>query len=271
MIAELQKQKDDEIKHKDWCTEAFHDNERVTNMRSRDKMDTEAVIDTQKSKIVGLKERIDLLNSEVSEIQVQIKRAGEDRQKENSEFQQTVTDQRQTQQLLQQALNVLKNVYAPGTRLVQEPAGPPPPSGFKEYKKNASSGGVLSFLEQIISDAKAMEAEAIQDETDAQQAYEEFVKDSNQSIETKTKARVNSEKAKAETEESLVESQQRLEGLNVELSQLATENADVHKSCDWTLKNFEVRQQARDEEVDALRQAKAILSGSKFTFLQRSV
>jgi len=36
------------------------------------------------------------------------------------------------------------------------------------------------------------------------------------------------------------------------------------------MKNFELRQTARDEEVEALRQAKAILSGAKFSeFLQQ--
>ena len=36
-----------------------------------------------------------------------------------------------------------------------------------------------------------------------------------------------------------------------------------------TVKNFEIRQTARDEEIEALRQAKAILSGAKFeAFLQ---
>jgi len=30
------------------------------------------------------------------------------------------------------------------------------------------------------------------------------------------------------------------------------------------MKNFEIRQTARDEEVEALRQAKAILSGADF-------
>jgi len=39
--------------------------------------------------------------------------------------------------------------------------------------------------------------------------------------------------------------------------------------CDFVVKNFEIRQTARDEEVEALRQAKAILSGAKFeAFLQ---
>ena len=36
------------------------------------------------------------------------------------------------------------------------------------------------------------------------------------------------------------------------------------------LKNFDIRQEARDQEVEALRQAKAILSGAKFSmFLQK--
>lgn len=40
-------------------------------------------------------------------------------------------------------------------------------------------------------------------------------------------------------------------------------------ACDFVLNNFEVRQSARDEEVEALRQAKATLSGAKFEeFLQ---
>ena len=41
------------------------------------------------------------------------------------------------------------------------------------------------------------------------------------------------------------------------------------RSCDFTLKNFDIRQEARDQEVEALRQAKAILSGAKFLFLQK--
>jgi len=44
-------------------------------------------------------------------MQVQMKRAGEDREKENKDFQQTVADQRASQKLLQSALNVLKGFY----------------------------------------------------------------------------------------------------------------------------------------------------------------
>merc|ERR1719378_601703 len=121
-----------------------------------------------------------------------MKRAGEDREKQNKEFQMTVADQRATQKLLAAALDILKGFYEKKAALLQqEPAGPPPPPGFKEYKKNAAAGGVMGMIQQIINDAKAMEAEAIRAEEDAQKAYEDFVKETNASIEAKTKDIVN--------------------------------------------------------------------------------
>merc|ERR1719407_268944 len=101
----------------------------------------------------------------------------------------TVADQRATQKLLTAALNILKGFYAKKAALiqVQEPAGPPPPAGFEAYKKNAAAGGVMGMIQQIINDAKAMESETIRSEEDAQKAYEDFVKDTNNSIEEKSK------------------------------------------------------------------------------------
>merc|ERR1711972_913800 len=216
---------------------------------------------------------IDTLKAEIAEMQVQLKRAGEDREKENKEFQTTVADQRTTQKLLKAALSVLADFYkkSKAASLVQkqEPVGPPPPAGFETYKKNAASGGVMSMIEQIISDAKAMEAEAIRSEEDAQKAYEDFVKETNASIEAKNKDIVNKSESKAVAEGDLVEAKETKEGILLELEQLSNYNAQLHSSCDFVLKNFDLRQTARDEEVEALRQAKAILSGAKFEeFLQ---
>jgi len=39
-------------------------------------------------------------------------------------------------------------------------------------------------------------------------------------------------------------------------------NAELHNSCDFVVANFDARQAARTAEIEALRQAKAILSGS---------
>merc|ERR1719148_310573 len=216
-----------------------------------------------------------LLKAALGVLQVQLKRAGEDREKQNKEFQMTVADQRETQKLLKAALNVLQDFYgkkAAAASLVQkqEPVGPPPPPGFEAYKNNAASGGVVSMIQQIISDAKAMEAEAIRSEEDAQKAYEDFVKETNNSIEAKSRDIVNKSEEKAKAEVGLVDAKKAKEAAMLELEQLSNYNSELHQSCDFVIKNFDLRQTARDEEVEALRQAKAILSGAKFSeFLQR--
>jgi len=273
MIAQLMKEKADEIKHKDFCVDEFNTNQLQTEKKEREKTDLIAKIEDLEMTIKALTEAIEKLKAEIAEMQLQMKRAGEDREKENKEFQTTVADQRETQRLLKAALNVLQDFYGKKAALLQgrkqEPVGPPPPPGFEEYKKNAASGGVMDMIQQIISDAKAMEAEAIRSEEDAQKAYEDFVKETNASIEAKSKEIVNKSEEKAKAESDLVETKEAKEAVMLELEQLSNYNAELHQSCDFVMKNFDVRQTARDEEVEALKQAKAILSGAKFEeFLQ---
>jgi len=274
MVAQLLKEKEDEIKHKDFCVEEFNTNELQTEKKEREKQDLTAKIEDLESTIKALTQAIDQLKAEVQEMQVQLKRAGEDREKENKEFQTTVADQRATQKLLTAALNILKGFYEKKAKALiqtQQPAGPPPPPGFEAYKKNAAAGGVMGMIQQIINDAKAMESEVIRSEEDAQKAYEDFVKDTNGSIEAKSKDIVNKSESKAKAEADLVEAKENKEAVMLELEQLANYKAELHSSCDFVMKNFEIRQTARDEEIEALKQAKAILSGAKFeAFLQQA-
>merc|ERR1719160_1463362 len=274
-IAELLKQKEDEIKLKDFCVDGFNENEKMTNQKTREKTDLETLIEDLTMKIDELHKAIETLKAEVLEMQTQMKKAGEDRDKENKEFQQTVAEQRATQILLTKALDVLKGFYEKGAlALLQkkqsQPAGPPPPPGFKEYKKSGAASGVMKMITQIIEDAKAMEAEAIKGEEDALAAYETFVTETNGSIETKAKEIVEKSALKAKLEDQRTEAEEQKQQVEAELDALATELADLHKACDYILKNFDIRQTARDEEVEALKQAKAILSGSKFgLFLEK--
>merc|ERR1719197_132449 len=237
MIAQLLKEKEDEIKHKDFCVDEFNKNLLETEQKDREKADLEAKIEDLNLTIKTLTEEIEQLKAEIQEMQVQLKRAGEDREKENKEFQLTVADQRATQKLLQAALEVLQGFYGKAALLAmgqkQEPAGPPPPPGFKAYKKNAASGGVMGMIQQIINDAKAMEAETIRAEEDAQKAYEDFVKETNASIEAASKAIVNKSEEKAKAEEEKNEAEQELESVELELEQLGNYKLQLHESCDF--------------------------------------
>merc|ERR1719407_176687 len=152
-----------------------------------------------------LTKSIATLEAEIAEMQTQLKRAGEDREMENKDFQQTVADQRETKALLKKAYDVLAAVFKKFIQVdakssKQEPAGPPPPPVFKEYKQSSGSGGVMGMLEQIMRDTETLEAEAIKAESDAQKAYETYVKDTNKSIEEKTRDITNKTEEKSTAE-----------------------------------------------------------------------
>merc|ERR1719321_2266327 len=122
-------------------------------------------------------------------------------------------------------------------------------------------------MDSIINEAKGLEAEAVRAEEDAQKAYEDFVKESNLSIDAKTKSIINKSEAKGKAEADKVQSTTELEETIGELESLAGENTDLHADCDFTLKNFDLRQGARDGEIEALKQCLAIFSGASFSAL----
>merc|ERR1711972_73377 len=90
MIAALLKEKEDEIKHKDFCVDEFNTNQLQTEKKEREKQDLIAKIEDLEMTIKTLTEEIETLKAEIAEMQVQLKRAGENRKKENKEFQMTV-------------------------------------------------------------------------------------------------------------------------------------------------------------------------------------
>jgi len=270
MIAALTQEKADEIKHKDFCVEEFNKNQLATEKKTREKQQLTAKIEDLEMTIKTLSGDLESLKSQVAEMAVQMKRAGEDREKENKEFQMTVADQRATQKLLQAALEILKGFYDKKNTtfdkvsLLQRRQNPPPPmTGFKDYSKNKQAGGVMGMIQQIIDDAKAMENEAIRGESDAQTAYEDFVKETNLSTDAKNKEIITKTEENAKANEVLVETSESKDSAIANLDELSQANAELHQSCDFVMKNFELRQSARDEEIEALKQAMAILSGAK--------
>merc|ERR1719261_924134 len=107
------------------------------------------------------------------------------------------------------------------------------------------------------------EDQAIASEQDSQTAYENFMKDSNKGIAHEQKSQADMEGARATAKEELSAAETDFKATMGELEDLDQTNNDLHKSCDYILKNFDARQAARAAEMDALREAKNILSGMK--------
>jgi len=273
MINKLLKEKDDDVKHKDYCIDEFNTNEVDTANKDREKELVIAAIQDLQQTIENLSNAIETLKSEVKELEINQKRASANREKANKEFQTTVADQQATQKLLTAALNVLKSFYdkaalvQQNSRAAKGASKQPPPPGFKTYEKSAASGGVMGMMQKIIDDAKAMEADALRSEEEGQAAYEQFTRDTTASLDQKNRDIVAKSEQKAKTEKDLVTAEASRDQVLSELEQLDQVNADLHKSCDFLMKNFETRITARDAEVEALKQGLALFSGASFAAL----
>merc|ERR1719379_3068945 len=111
MIATLMKEQADEVKHKDFCIDELNTNQLQTEKNQRQKVELEATIEDLKAEIASLTKEIKELKADIAENKLQMKRAGEDREIENKDFQLIVADQRATIKLLTGALHALKSYY----------------------------------------------------------------------------------------------------------------------------------------------------------------
>jgi len=261
MVTALEEESAEEVKHRDYCIEELHTNEKNTQKKTHTKTNLESKIAGLLQTIKEQKAQISAVAGEIADLKTQQKRAVEDRAAEKKEFEGVVADQREAMNLLNKALNVLKEVYGDGVVFAE--VDQEPPASFDTYKKSTQSTGVIALLNQIIADTKEMEAHAIHDEETAVENHAKFMKDTNDSLKAKNDAKVDLEGQKAEAEKDLTQAKSELDGTMTDLENLSNGAGALHKSCDYTLKNFDVRQEARDQEVDALRKAKAFLSGMK--------
>merc|ERR1719389_1326098 len=263
MVADLKKEQEEEVKFKSYCNKELNQNEKDTFKKTDEKEDLEALIAKLQKLIKKLGEEITAANNQIAETETAILKASQVREGENAEFQTIVADQRATQDILTKALGKLKAFYKTekGGALLQR-SSQEPPVKFNSYKNNAGASPVIGMIEQIIEDSKALESEAVTGETDAQASYEKFVKDSNDVIKELSDSVASKTKASAKAKEDKEQASSDLDSTNGELESLALTEEDLHGECDWTLRNFDTRQTARLAEIEAIGQAKAILSGA---------
>jgi len=272
MVAELTKQQQDEVDHRDWCIKEMNENKRDTAAAYDKKASLETKMADLKKLIETLTEEIKASTKAIAETQESMKTSSEIREGEDADFQQTVSDQRFTQMILDKALARMKEVYAllqqqPGAPHIQTSATHTDPGNgparFTKYEKNAGGARVVEMIEKIIQESKTAEVDAIVAEEDAQAAYEITMKQSNEMIIATTKKIEDMTGARAQAKEDLVVAKGDFKETMEELSELDKTMGGLVKSCKYILDNFDARQAARAAEMDALREAKAILSGMK--------
>merc|ERR1719191_2736909 len=106
------------------------------------------------------------------------------------------------------------------------------------------------------------------EEKDAQAEYESMLTDAAEKRAADKKSIEEKEMAKAGVEDTLLKTKDAKAAEEAELMATKQYITEIHADCDFLLENYETRKEARANEVDALKKAKAVLQGADYSLLQ---
>jgi len=305
MVVLLGKEQVDDDDKKEMCEKQLDKAEDDLKILETTISDLEKEIEDTKESVATLTDEIAALKNGIEELDKMVAEATVNRKEENEDYQSLMASNSAAVELIGMAKNRMNKFYnpsmykappkrelteeeritlnmggtlaptaAPGgiagtgvTVLISEHgAPPPPPETFGAYsKKSEESNGVTAMMDAMVADLDKEMQEAEIEEKDAQSEYEEMMKDSAEKRVTDSKSITEKEGTKADDEANLQHlGKERLAKMKEAMATISViEN--LHKDCDWLLKNFDVRKEARSGEVDALKKAKAVLSGADFS------
>jgi len=284
MIEVLGKEQADDQKHKDWCVaeQQKADDDAATAKSTIESLDAEMAnladeISTLTEDIATLAEGIKALDKDVAV-------ATEQRKEEHAEYLETAQLTEAGIGLLGKAKNRMQKFYNPSLYVAPEPteapaaffaqiyavrrstkvAPPEPPATFGAYEKNKKSGGVLQLMDNLANELKASLAEAEHAEKTAQKEYQELMAESQEMRAQDDTSVTDKSAAKATLEGKLTSAKETKHMTLKELESIGAYISQLHGSCDFILDNFKLRTEARTNEVEALKNAKAVLSGANY-------
>merc|ERR1719316_2573552 len=148
-------------------------------------------------------------------------------------------------------------------QLAAVPAPPPETWGAYE-KKEGKSNGVLALMDMLLKELKDENTEAKHEEETAQKDYEALMADSQAGRADKAGSITSKEAAKADLDVNTENAKEKLTSQQAELMNTNQYIATLHGECDFIVANYDMRKAARENEVESLKNAKAVLSGADF-------
>merc|ERR1719359_1865127 len=300
MVGTLGAEQQDDDDKKEYCETSFDlaDDKKKSLERSISNLDK--AIAKGKEGIAALADEIAALDAGIKALDKSVAEATEQRKDENAEYTELIASDAAAKELLGFAKNRLNKFYNPKLykappkkeltdedRAVQAAGGtvfadvsahnagkvapPPPPETAAAFsKKSEESNGVIAMIDMLVGDLTKEMTEAKTTEENAQEDYEQMMKDSAAKRADDTQTLADKQKAKAETEASLEANGEEKGATTKTLMATLEHIQSLHAECDWLLQYFEVRKEARSGEIASLTNAKAVLSGADFALLQTS-
>jgi len=295
MVVLLGKQGEEDEKAKEFCEDEFDKAEDEEKAAKTKQAQMEATLAEKTDEISQLMEEISVLSKGIGELDYAVAEATEQRKEEHADYVEAMQLNEAAIGLVGKAKNRLQKFYNPSLAksaaasaasasfiqaadFVQikahtdadalfDVAPPEPaPETFGEYKKSGKSSGVMGMMDSIVRDLESDMKDAEYEEKTAQKDYAELMADSKATRQADSKAIVDKTAAKAEAEGKLMEAKEGLAAASQDVTLVATTIQDLHAKCDFIMQNFDMRKEARANEIDSLKNAKAVLSGASFGF-----
>jgi len=276
LVAELKQDQINDDSKKEYCEVEFDTADDKKKVLEKGVADLETAIINSKDGIVTTKEEIDALEDGVKALDKEVAEATENRKEENAEYTELMAGNAAAKELIEFAKNRLNKFYNP--KLYKPPAfaqaggrdaPPPPPEEIKAYgKKSEESNGIIAMMDALIKDLDKEMTEAEVEEKDAQGDYEQMMKDSADKRAEDSKTLTDKQAALADLQTGL---EDQTAGLSSTTKELAATNQYIHTlhlECDWLIKYFDMRKEARAGEIDALSKASAVLNGADYSLVQ---
>merc|ERR1719401_362814 len=305
LVANLKKEQNDDDSKKAYCEEEFDKSDDKKKILENSIADSETAIAEMQGAIAQLTDEIAQLEADIKALDKAVADATELRKNENAAYKTLMTDDTNAKEVLGWAKNRLNKFYnpklyvAPAARQLSDeesvtvsmggtlaptpaPGGigntgigafaqsavapPPPPETFGPYtKKGESSTGVIAMIDLLVADLDKEMQEAEVMEKDSQAEYEQMMADSAAKRAQDSKSLTDKNSAKASEEEALQAETDKKAGTSKELAMTLDYIGSLHSECDWLLKYYDVRKAARTSEIEALGNAKAVLSGADYS------
>jgi len=303
LVVTLKKEQAADTEKKEWCEAEIDKTEDNKKVLQNEISDLETAIDDAKESINTLKVEIEALDDGIRALDKEVADYTDQREKEHAEYTETLASNNAAVDLLKFAMNRLNKFYNPklykpppkrelaedeqitlnmggtlapteapggiagtGISAIQDGAAPPPPpeANLAYKKKGEESSGVIQMIKTIIADVEKEIQIMELEEKDAQVDYEKFMADAKAKRAEDSKSMSDKEGALAETTEELVNSEEGLKNKKIDLMETDKALSGLHADCDWLLKYFDARAEARTGEIEALGKAKDVLNGANY-------
>jgi len=267
LIVKLMEQANSEADHKAYCDTELATNKQTRENKAAEVEELTASVEKHTAEIEQLTVQITELSDAISEIRKQQAQATQIRNEEKATNAETVADAKEAQAAVEQATQVLKEFYAMasdssllqgGTGMRQEmsQAVNVPYKGMQ-----AEHGGIVGFLEVILSDFARLEAETSAAEDQAQSDYDKFMNSSNEDAAVKETEVNHKTNKKQQTEEANQNLKKELKLTQEELDKALDYYEKLKPDCVDMGFSYEQRVAMRKEEIVSLQEALKILAG----------